>query len=251
MISLIHLVLLILIPTIFFRSLVLISGARKFIKIFEGAKHAAEGRRLVESLEIPGLKSFVRTEIVIGTLPYFVLSLLILQNDYVDLTYAEQDLTLLLMTFFVFAIWVTFDLIKSYSIHRELSKLADDTNRLKKISGNALEGLRFVIHRKGIIKRTAVKYTVGLFKNRLLKKQKEKKSFLRKVSISSLGVVEKITSFPERVSKSITEWIKEDLDERLMKRFEKYSNRSYSSVAFGICWSLIPAGWILLLNHIV
>ena len=96
-----------------------------------------------------------------------------------------------------------------------------------------------------------MKYTVGIFKNRLVKKQEEKKSFLRKIGISSLDVVEKITSFPERVSKRITEWIKEDLDERLMKRFEKYSNRSYSSIAFGICWSLIPAGWILVLNQIV
>ena len=251
MISLLHLVLLILIPSLILRIWVLASGARKFIKIFEGTKNVAEGRKLVDTLEIPGLKSFVRYEIIIGILPYLVLSTMILQKQYVRLNIDELDLTLSLLTVIVFVIWVVFDLIKSFSIYRELNRLADDTNRLKRITGNALDGLRVVIHRKGIIKRTAVKYSVGIFKNRLVKKQKEKKSLFRKIGISSLNAVEKVTSFPEKVSKKIAEWIKEDLDERLMKRFEKYANRSYSSILIGIFWSLIPAIWIIMLYYLV
>tara|TARA_B100001121_G_scaffold297715_1_gene304503 strand:+ start:1164 stop:1919 length:756 start_codon:yes stop_codon:yes gene_type:complete len=250
MLSLMHLVLLLLIPTIMLRSWVLFSGARKFVKIFEGRKNAVQGGKLVETLEIPGLKSFVRYEILLGTLPYFILIIMVLQNQYVSLNVSDLSLTLSLFTAMIFAIWLIFDLVKSLAIYRELSKLAEDTNRLKKITGSALDGLRFIVHSKGIIRRTAVKFSAGLLKKRLEKQQKEKKSFFRKVSISSLSAVEKITSFPERVSKKLTQWVKEDLDERLVKRFEKYSNKSLSSILLSLIWSLIPAIWVVGLNYL-
>ena len=250
MLSMLHLVLLLLIPTFFLRAWVLLSGARKFVKIFNGRKNAFQGGRLVENLEIPGLKSFVRYEIMLGILPYLVLITMILQNQYVALSVSDLSLTLALFSVVIFGVWLIFDIIKSISIYRELSKLAEDTNRLKKITGNALDGLRFVIHSKGIIRRTAVKFSAGLLKKRLEKKQEKKKSFFRKVGISSLSAVEKITSFPERVSKKLSQWIKEDLDDRLMKRFEKYSNRTVSSKLIGLVWSFIPAIWVFSLNYL-
>ncbi len=251
MLSLLHLVLLLLIPTFMLRSWVLLSGARKFVKIFDGRKNAVQGGKLVENLEIPGLKAFVRYEIMLGILPYIVLIAMILQNQYVRLSVSDLSLTLVLFTIMIFGVWLIFDLLKSLAIYRELSKLAEDTNRLKKITGNALDGLRFVIHSKGIIRRTAVKFSAGLLKKRLEKKQKEKKSFIRKISISSLSAVENIASFPEKVSKKLAQWIKEDLDDRLMRRFEKYSNRTISSIFLSLVWSLIPGIWVISLNYLV
>ncbi|MEC8257719.1 MAG: hypothetical protein VXZ94_00860, partial [Candidatus Thermoplasmatota archaeon] len=110
-------------------------------------------------------------------------------------------------------------------------------------------GLRFVIHSKGIIRRTAMKYTAGIIKTRLEKQQERKKSFFRKVGISGLSAIEKVASFPERVSRKLAEWVKEDLDERLMKRFKKYSSRKKSTIVLGVFWSLLPSFWVIFLYY--
>ncbi|MDG1551034.1 MAG: hypothetical protein P8Q95_04840 [Candidatus Poseidoniaceae archaeon] len=210
-----------------------------------------EGRKLVESLEIPGLKSFVKQEIILGVVPYIVLLILMLQNQYVDITISSLTPVITLFTAIVFLIWFIFDIIKSLMIYRELSKLADDTTRLKKITGSALDGLRFVISAKGIVRRTAMKYTAGMVRGKLEKQQKEKKSFFRKIGISGLKVIENVTSYPERVSKKLASWVKEDLDERLMKRFQKYSNKTKSTIFINLLWSLVPAIWIVLVYYLV
>ena len=66
MFSLFHLALLLLVPTLVLRMSILYAGLRKFVKIFEGTKNAIQGKKLVDNLEIPGLKSFVKQEIILG-----------------------------------------------------------------------------------------------------------------------------------------------------------------------------------------
>ena len=250
MFSLFHIALLLLIPTLVLRMWILYAGLRKFVKIFEGTKNAIEGKKLMDNLEIPGLRSFVKQEIILGIVPYIVLGTLMIHNQYTALEFSSLNLVLALFTVIVFLAWFAFDVIKSIMIYRELSKLADDTTRLKKITGSALDGLRFVIHSKGIIRRTAMKYTAGIIKSRLEKQQAKKKSFFRKVGISGLNAIEKVTSFPEKVSKKLAEWVKEDLDERLMKRFQKYSSRKKSVIIFGVLWSLLPSLWVIFLYYV-
>ena len=210
-----------------------------------------EGSKLVDELEIPGLRSFVKQEIILGLVPYFILVILMTQNKYVGINISELNMILTLTTIFIFLVWIFFDIIKSISIHKELTKLASDTSRLKKIAGSALDGLRFVIHRKGMIKRTALKYTTGLVIEKLENQQKEKKSFFRTVGISSLKALESIVSFPEKVTKQLTQWIKEDLDDRLMKRFQKYLERSKLNIVVNFTWTLVPSIWVILVYYIV
>ena len=249
--SMFNLILLLLIPTFVLRSWIIFSGTRKFVKIFEGRKNATEGKRMAEDLRIPGLKSFVKQEIILGIMPYIVLIILMTQDRYVSVKITQLNLILTLFTGIIFLVWLILDVVKSISIHRELSKLAKDTSRLKNISGSALDGLRFVISAKGIVRRTAMRYTAGAVRSQLEKQQKEKKSFFRKVGISSLKVIENITSYPERVTKKLTAWVKEDLDERLMKRFQKYSDRNNFTIFINLIWSLVPAIWIVLIYYLV
>tara|TARA_A100000164_G_scaffold344133_1_gene342977 strand:+ start:2494 stop:3240 length:747 start_codon:yes stop_codon:yes gene_type:complete len=246
-----HLLLLLLVPTFGLRSWIVLSGTKKFVRIFEGRKNAAEGKKMIEDLEIPGLKSFVKQEIILGLIPYLVLIILMIQNQYVSITVSSLGITLTLFTAIIFLVWMIFDILKSISIYRELSKLAKDTTRLKDITGNALDGLRFVISAKGIVRRTAMKYTAGIMRSKLEKQQKEKKSFFRKIGISGLKVIENVTSYPERVTKKLAEWVKEDLDERLMKRFQKYSSKSKYTIFINLIWSLVPAIWIVLVYNLV
>ena len=248
--SMFHLLLLLLVPTFGLRSWIVLSGTKKFVRIFEGRKNAAEGKKMIEDLEIPGLKSFVKQEIILGLIPYLVLIILMIQNQYVSITVSSLGITLTLFTAIIFLVWLIFDIFKSISIHRELSKLAKDTTRLKDITGNALDGLRFVISAKGIVRRTAMKYTAGIMRSKLEKQQKEKKSFFRKIGISGLKVIENVTSYPERVTKKLVSWVKEDLDERLMTRFQKYSNKTKSTIFINFIWSLVPAIWIVLIYYL-
>ncbi len=249
--SMFHLLLLLLIPTFGLRSWIIFSGTRKFVKIFEGRKNASEGKKMVEELKIPGLNSFIKQEIILGLIPYLVLIILMIQDRYVSISVSSLGIILTLFTTIIFLVWLTFDIFKSISIHRELSKLANDTSRLKNITGNALDGLRFVISAKGIVRRTAMKYSAGLVRGKLEKQQKEKKSFFRKIGISGLKVIENVTSYPERITKKLAAWVKEDLDERLMQRFQKYSNKTKSTIFINFIWSLIPAIWIVLIYYLI
>lgn len=249
--SLFHFVLLLVIPTLVFRSWIIFRGVSRFVKIFDGKKNVIEGSKLVEDLEIPGLKSFIRQEIILGLTPYIALILLVVQGKYVDIHISNLGLIMTIFTGLIFISWLIFDIAKSISIHKELTKLAEDTSRLKKITGNVLDGLRFVIHSKGIVRRTAIKYTAGVARGKLENQQKKKKSFFRKVGITGLKAIENITSFPERVSKKLAQWAKEDLDERLVKRFRKYSNRSLFNIIVNLTWSLVPAIWLILVYYLV
>ena len=206
---------------------------------------------MVEELKIPGLNSFIKQEIILGLIPYLVLIILMIQDRYVSISVSSLGIILTLFTTIIFLVWLTFDIFKSISIHRELSKLANDTSRLKNITGNALDGLRFVISAKGIVRRTAMKYSAGLVRGKLEKQQKEKKSFFRKIGISGLKVIENVTSYPERITKKLAAWVKEDLDERLMQRFQKYSNKTKSTIFINFIWSLIPAIWIVLIYYLI
>ena len=249
--SLFHFVLCLVIPTFVFRSWIMFRGVSRFVKIFDGKKNVVEGSKLVEELEIPGLKSFIRQEIILGLAPYIALILMMVQGKYVEIYISNLGLMLTIFTVLIFITWLIFDIAKSISIHKELTKLAEDTSRLKKITGSALDGLRFVIHSKGIVRRTAMKYTAGVVRGKLETQQKKKKSFFRKVGITGLKAIENITSFPERITKKLAQWVKEDLDERLVKRFSKYSERSMFNIFVNITWSLVPAIWLVLVYYLV
>ena len=83
------------------------------------------------------------------------------------------------------------------------------------------------------------------------KQEHDESSVFRRISITGLKVLEDIISFPEKVTKKLSVWIKDDLDARLMKRFEKYSIRSFREISFYLVWSLIPAVWVVMLHIFV
>lgn len=250
-ISLFHFVLVFLTPALMLRIWVISNGVRRFIRIFEGRKNAIQGGRLAADLEIPGLSSFIKHEILLGAVPYLLMMFLVVNRKYFDMTVSDLDLILVLLTVIIFFTWIAFDIIKSININTELNKLATDTSRLKKIAGNALDGLRFVIHAKGFIKRNALRYTSGVVRGQMEKQEHDESSVFRRISITGLKVLEDIISFPEKVTKKLSVWIKDDLDARLMKRFEKYSIRSFREISFYLVWSLIPAVWVVMLHIFV
>ena len=245
--NLFDLALLILIPTTLVRSVVLFLIFRKFVDIFGSKSDFKMARHLMKELEIPGFTNFIRQEIILGVIPYLSLIGLIFLSDLRSFEISELGLFVMIVSVLCLIIWVIVDFVKSVLIYRKLAKLAKDTSMIKQISGSAIEGLRFIVHRKGIVKRTLVKYTVTATKKSLEKQQEVKKSWWRKASIRGLAAVENITTFPEKVTQKLADWMKEDLDEKLMKRFHNYSSRSNINIAANFLWSLFPCLLILLL----
>ena len=245
--NLFDLALLILIPTTLVRSIVLFLIFRKFVDIFGSKSDFKTARHLMKELEIPGFTNFIRHEIILGLIPYLSLVGLIFLSDLRSFEITEIGIFMMIVAVLCLVVWVIVDFVKSVLIYRKLAKLAKDTSMIKQISGSAIEGLRFIVHRKGIVKRTLVKYTVSATKKSLQQQQEVKKSWWRKASIRGLSAVENITSFPERVTKKLADWMKEDLDEKLMKRFENYSSRSKISVFGNFLWALFPSLVLLVL----
>ena len=246
-INLFHLAMLILIPTTLVRSSAIFLIFRKFVDIFESKSDFKTARHLMKELEIPGFTNYIRQEIILGVIPYLSLIGLISLNNLSSFEIRELGLFVMLIAGFSLVIWVIVDFVKSVLIYRKLAKLAKDTSMIKQISGSAIEGLRFIVHRKGIVKRTLVKYTVSATKKSLEKQQEVKKSWWRKASIRGLAAVENITTFPEKVTQKLADWMKEDLDEKLMKRFENYSSRSKINVFGNFLWALFPSMVLLIL----
>lgn len=245
--NLFDLALLILIPTTLLRSTVLFLIFRKFVDVFGSKSDFKVARHLMKELEIPGFSNFIRQEIILGAIPYLSIIGLIFVSDLRSFEISDFGLITAIIAVLCLLTWVIIDFVKSILIYRRLAKLAKDTSKIKQISGSAIEGLRFIVHRKGVVKRTLLKYTVSATKNSLEKQQEVKKSWWRKASIRGLSAVENITTFPERVTKKLADWMKEDLDEKLMKRFDNYTARSRMNVLGNFIWSLFPCFVILFL----
>ncbi|MDG1552937.1 MAG: hypothetical protein P8Q87_05340, partial [Candidatus Poseidonia sp.] len=52
---------------------------------------------------------------------------------------------------------------------------------------------------------------------------------------------DRLISFPERVTGKLTDWAKTDLDEKLKKKFVRYSNRSLLRLTIIFLWGLLPS----------
>lgn len=213
----------------------------KFIQIFD--KKIVEGSRLLKSLEIPGLQRFVRDEIVLGFMPYLALYGAIRVFDLND--YAVSNMTfffLLLLTVLLF-LWLIFDWWRSFSIYDKLSRLHKETKQVKSIAGNTLDGLRFLVHVRGSVQKTAVKLgfraMVGVLKGRL--KRKEKEEGKTPTGTVAISLVDRLISFPERVTGKLTDWAKEDLDGKLQKKFQRYADRSFLRLSLIFVWGLFPS----------
>ena len=220
----------------------------KFVQIFD--KKIVEGSRLLNSLEIPGLRRFVRDEIVLGFTPYLALYAAIQLFDLDDSTISDLGVFQLLIITIPLVLWLILDWWRSFSIYDKLNRLHKETKQVKSIAGNTLDGLRFLVHVRGSVQKTAVKLgfraLVGVVKGRLRRKEKEEgKTPSGTVAIS---LVDRLISFPERVTGKLTDWAKEDLDGKLQKKFQRYADRSLLRLGIIVAWGLFPSTLLSLVS---
>ena len=224
--------------------------ASQFVSLFE--RKIGEGTRLLRALEIPGFSTFIRQELILGFLPYPLLFGIIQYYDLSSFKLSGLNFILFSLTILIFILWLFFDWWRSYSIYQQLRTLEEKTKKIKSISGSALDGLRFVVHLRGSMKKTAIKLgaraAVGIAKKKV--EDTEKKKGKRPASIVALSFIERLVSFPERVTKKLTDWAKEQIDEKLMLEFEKYALRSRWLFGMLFIWSLLPCIWLMIIVSI-
>ena len=236
----------------FFVRVIFISlPASQFIALF--GRKFREGSQLVKALEIPGFTTFIRQELILGLIPYPLLFLLIRYYDLSAYPISQVDFIYLGITLFVFAIWLAFDWRRSYSIYQQLNALEEKIKKIRGISGNALDGLRLIVHWKGSVKKTAVKLgtraAIGIAKKKV--EDNEESKGKRPATIVALSFIERMVSFPERMTKKLADWAKEQIDEKLMLEFEKYSQRTTAQFGILFIWSLLPCIWLVFLVNLL
>jgi len=236
----------------FFVRVIFISlPASQFIALF--GRKFREGSQLVKALEIPGFSTFIRQELILGLIPYPLLFLLIRYYDLSAYPISQVDFIYLGITLFVFAIWLAFDWRRSYSIYQQLNALEEKIKKIRGISGNALDGLRLIVHWKGSVKKTAVKLgtraAIGIAKKKV--EDNEESKGKRPATIVALSFIERMVSFPERMTKKLADWAKEQIDEKLMLEFEKYSQRTTAQFGILFIWSLLPCIWLVFLVNLL
>ena len=236
----------------FFVRVIFISlPASQFIALF--GRKFREGSQLVKALEIPGFSTFIRQELILGLIPYPLLFVLIRYYDLSAYPISQVDFIYLGITLFVFAIWLAFDLRRSYSIYQQLNALEEKIKKIRGISGNALDGLRLIVHWKGSVKKTAVKLgtraAIGIAKKKV--EDNEESKGKRPATIVALSFIERMVSFPERMTKKLADWAKEQIDEKLMLEFEKYSQRTTAQFGILFIWSLLPCIWLVFLVNLL
>ena len=236
----------------FFVRVIFISlPASQFIALF--GRKFREGSQLVKALEIPGFSTFIRQELILGLIPYPLLFVLIRYYDLSAYPISQVDFIYLGITLFVFAIWLAFDWRRSYSIYVQLEGLKEKIKKIRGISGNAIDGLRLIVHWKGSVKKTAVKLgtraAIGIAKKKV--EDNEESKGKRPATIVALSFIERMVSFPERMTKKLADWAKEQIDEKLMLEFEKYSQRTTAQFGILFIWSLLPCIWLVFLVNLL
>lgn len=213
----------------------------QFVGIFD--RKIIEGGRLIGQLEIPGLKRFIRHEVILGFTPYLVLFTCIELFNLSSVTIDGFSFFNQILVFLVLLSWLTVDWWRSFSIYDKLTKLSKETDKVRTISGSALDGLRFVVYLRGSVKKTVVKLgfraLVGLVKGKL--KRKEVEDGRTTTGTVAIGLVDRLISFPERITAKLTDWAKGDLDNRLMKKFSKYAERTRLRLGMILLWGLVPS----------
>jgi len=236
----------------FFVRVIFISlPASQFIALF--GRKFREGSQLVKALEIPGFSTFIRQELILGLIPYPLLFVLIRYYDLSAYPISQVDFIYIGITLFVFATWLAFDWRRSYSIYQQLNALEEKIKKIRGISGNALDGLRLIVHWKGSVKKTAVKLgtraAIGIAKKKV--EDNEESKGKRPATIVALSFIERMVSFPERMTKKLADWAKEQIDEKLMLEFEKYSQRTTAQFGILFIWSLLPCIWLVFLVNLL
>lgn len=236
----------------FFVRVIFISlPASQFLALF--GRKFREGSQLVKALEIPGFSTFIRQELIIGLIPYPLLFFLIRYYDLSAVPISQVDFIYLAITFLLFVTWLAFDWRRSYSIYQQLNALEEKIKKIRGISGNALDGLRLIVHWKGSVKKTAVKLgtraAIGIAKKRV--EDNEESKGKRPATIVALSFIERMVSFPERMTKKLADWAKEQIDEKLMLEFEKYSQRTTAQFGILFIWSLLPCIWLVFLVNLL
>ena len=231
----------------FVRAIFISLPASQFIALF--GRKFREGSQLVKALEIPGFSTFIRQELILGLIPYPLLFLLMRYYDLSAYPISQVDFIYLGITLLVFAIWLAYDWRRSYLIYEQLKALEEKIKKIRGISGNALDGLRLIVHWKGSVKKTAVKLSaraaIGIAKKKV--EDNEKSKGKRPATIVALSFIERMVSFPERMTKKLADWAKEQIDEKLMLEFEKYSERTTAQFGILFIWSLVPCIWLVFL----
>ena len=231
----------------FVRAIFISLPASQFIALF--GRKFREGSQLVKALEIPGFSTFIRQELILGLIPYPLLFLLMRYYDLSAYPISHVDFIYLGITLLVFAIWLAYDWRRSYLIYEQLKALEEKIKKIRGISGNALDGLRLIVHWKGSVKKTAVKLSaraaIGIAKKKV--EDNEKSKGKRPATIVALSFIERMVSFPERMTKKLADWAKEQIDEKLMLEFEKYSERTTAQFGILFIWSLVPCIWLVFL----
>jgi hypothetical protein len=213
----------------------------KFVRIFD--RKIVEGGRLIGELEIPGLKRFIRHEVILGFTPYLILFACMKLFNLSDVSINGFDFFIQLLAFLILLFWLTVDWWRSFSIYDKLTKLYNETDKVRTISGSALDGLRFAVHLRGTVQKTVVKLgfraLVGVVKGKL--KRKEAEDGKTPTGTVAISLVDRLISFPERITGKLTDWAKGDLDHRLMKKFSKYADRSLLRLGMILLWGLVPS----------
>ena len=236
----------------FFVRVIFISlPASQFIALF--GRKFREGSQLVKALEIPGFSTFIKQELILGLIPYPLLFVLMRYYDLSAYPISQVDFIYIGITLFVFAIWLAFDWRRSYLIYQQLRTLEEKIKKIRGISGNALDGLRLIVHWKGSVRKTALKLgtraAVGIAKKKV--EDNEDLKGKRPATIVALSFIERMVSFPERMTKKLADWAKEQIDEKLMLEFEKYSERTTAQFGILFIWSLLPCIWLVFLVNLL
>ena len=236
----------------FFVRVIFISlPASQFIALF--GRKFREGSQLVKALEIPGFSTFIKQELILGLIPYPLLFVLMRYYDLSAYPISQVDFIYVGITFLVFATWLAFDWRRSYLIYQQLRTLEEKIKKIRGISGNALDGLRLIVHWKGSVRKTALKLgtraAVGIAKKKV--EDNEELKGKRPATIVALTFIERMVSFPERMTKKLADWAKEQIDEKLMLEFEKYSERTTAQFGILFIWSLLPCIWLLFLVNLL
>ncbi len=239
--SLFYLGLIVLLLSTSFRLIMLIGPVMSMLKIF--GTDFFKSLKEFSKLQIPGFKEFISREIITSFLGYLSLLFVLYIFNLNEINLEDLSLTKIIFLYISCCLWVLVDFMRSISMRKKLLAICQQTNKLKSITGKGIDAIRFAVlwqFRTGhILNHYSRKAILGVIKRR--SKIKDEEAGKESLVTTTINVLENIISIPERMTKKLSDNVKNEFDVVLRQKFKKYTDVPKSRVLLSIIFSFIPA----------
>lgn len=236
--------------------------------------HTFEAVELVKKLEIPGVKNFIRREVILLFSPYLVIFLVFSLSEISTVSLFENGFYFPLIAALGLVIWAAFDGRRSMESRETLNDLLDEVDnfesRIGEYGRDLMWGLRMLVGFREGLKSASQKISDAISSSQQASQTGEDDSRTEQIDelpLKSgepwsgpsavnevLGKLAKaadaIINAPIRLTQVLIDKMLGQVDEVIESHFSDFTEKPFNVMLSSFIWTLIPVTWLLVLTYL-